>query len=262
MTDLLDSPQSPETLAIPDESLWVIRLRLAWTTFQKNWKLFRSNFIGLIGLGIILMFGLMAVLQPILLDGLKPLNTLGLFALTWPVIGFSVSIAISVLCWIGRKAGVAEKPVPTVPAWLSGVGALILVVIVGFTIANVWDSATFDTQVGTELNPPCVDRVVVEEVTDIATQMSTREAILYPTSTGFPPAVGETVTVCEQPAAPYGRHLLGTDPLGRDVPVTTDVRSQGCVPPREYHSAGHRIHCDLRGCGWPRISPDRSTRDS
>ena len=103
------------------------------------------------------------------------------------------------------------------PAWVSGLGALLVVVIVGFTIANVWDSATYDTQVGTELNPPCADRVVVEEVTDIATQMSTREAILYPTSTGFPPAVGETVTVCEQPAAPYGRHLLGTDPLGRDV---------------------------------------------
>ena len=105
----------------------MIRLRLAWTTFQEELEALPVKLSsGLIGLGIILMFGLMAVLQPILLDGLKPLNTLGLFALTWPVIGFSVSIAISVLYWIGRKAGVAEKPVPTVPAWLSGVGALIL----------------------------------------------------------------------------------------------------------------------------------------
>ena len=41
VTDLLGSEQRPETLEIPDESLWLIRLRLAWTTFKKNWVLFR-----------------------------------------------------------------------------------------------------------------------------------------------------------------------------------------------------------------------------
>ena len=72
MTDVLSPPPAPpEALELPAESLWRVRLRLAWETLQKNWALFRSNAIGLIGFGIILMFGLMAVMHPILLDGFE-----------------------------------------------------------------------------------------------------------------------------------------------------------------------------------------------
>lgn len=49
------------------EPLWRIRLRIGWKSFKENWLMFRSNTIGLIGLGIILFFGLLAIAHPILL---------------------------------------------------------------------------------------------------------------------------------------------------------------------------------------------------
>ena len=42
------------------------RLRLAWNSFKKNWKLFAENKIGLVGLTIIGIFGVMAFAHPIL----------------------------------------------------------------------------------------------------------------------------------------------------------------------------------------------------
>lgn len=50
------------------ESLWRIRLRSRWRVFRENWALFSENRIGLIGLGIILFYALMAVLHPILME--------------------------------------------------------------------------------------------------------------------------------------------------------------------------------------------------
>ncbi|HZU87014.1 MAG TPA: ABC transporter permease [Anaerolineaceae bacterium] len=50
------------------EPLWRIRLRAAWKSFAANWSLFAQNKIGLIGLAIILLFGLMAILHPILMN--------------------------------------------------------------------------------------------------------------------------------------------------------------------------------------------------
>lgn len=46
---------------------WQIRLQLAWRSFAANWKLFKENPIGLIGLSIVLIFGLMALAHPILM---------------------------------------------------------------------------------------------------------------------------------------------------------------------------------------------------
>ncbi len=48
-------------------SLWRIRLKLAWKSFKRGWNMFRENPIGLIGLAVILFFGLMAILHPILM---------------------------------------------------------------------------------------------------------------------------------------------------------------------------------------------------
>jgi len=218
VTDALSPPPAPpEASELPAESLWRVRLRLAWETLQKNWALFRSNAIGLIGFGIILMFGLMAVMHPILLDGFGPINVSGLFLLAWAAVALVILVDLRMLYWAGRRFGFTDEEAPTVPWWVSAIFAVAIVILVGLTLADVWDSATYDTQVGTELNPPCLNRVVVAEVTDPLTQMSQREAILYPDSTGAPRALGESIKVCEQPAAPYGRHLLGTDPLGRDV---------------------------------------------
>jgi peptide/nickel transport system permease protein len=47
--------------------LWQMRLRLAWKSLRSNWALFRENPIGLVGLVIIIFFGILAFLQPILI---------------------------------------------------------------------------------------------------------------------------------------------------------------------------------------------------
>lgn len=50
-----------------EEPLWRIRLRLFRRSSSNNWRLFRRNRIGMIGLGIIVIFALMAILQPLLI---------------------------------------------------------------------------------------------------------------------------------------------------------------------------------------------------
>lgn len=50
------------------EPLWRIRLRLFRRSFAKNWGLFKESKMGLVGLAIIIIFGLMAIASPILLS--------------------------------------------------------------------------------------------------------------------------------------------------------------------------------------------------
>ena len=88
--------------------LWKIRLKLAWRSFKSSWATFAESPIGLIGLGVIIFFGLFALAHPILMH-------------------------------------------------------------------TVWDSATYDPQMGYDME------------------------------------------IAFHPAAPSARHLLGTDPLGRDI---------------------------------------------
>lgn len=47
--------------------LWKIRLQLTWREFKQNVALFAENKIGLLGVGIIVLFALMAVAHPILI---------------------------------------------------------------------------------------------------------------------------------------------------------------------------------------------------
>lgn len=51
--------------AVP-ESLWRVRARLLWQSVRSNWALFAENKIGLLGLGIIIVFALMVIAHPIL----------------------------------------------------------------------------------------------------------------------------------------------------------------------------------------------------
>lgn len=53
--------------AILETPLWKIRLQLAWKGFKQNMALFAENRIGLLGLGIIIFFALMALSYPILM---------------------------------------------------------------------------------------------------------------------------------------------------------------------------------------------------
>lgn len=88
--------------------LWKIRLKLAWRATKTSWATFAESPIGLIGLGVIIFFGLFALAHPILMH-------------------------------------------------------------------TVWDSSTYDPQMGYDME------------------------------------------IAFHPANPSARHLLGTDPLGRDI---------------------------------------------
>lgn len=48
--------------------MWRVRLRLMRRAFRKNWGLFRENTMGMVGLGMIVLFALMAISHPILMS--------------------------------------------------------------------------------------------------------------------------------------------------------------------------------------------------
>ncbi|HEY47883.1 MAG: ABC transporter permease [Anaerolineae bacterium SM23_ 63] len=68
------------------EPMWRIRSRLIWRSFIENWKLFMEYPIGMIGLGIIIIFGLMALAHPILMKYVWEPRVYD------PVIGYDISI--------------------------------------------------------------------------------------------------------------------------------------------------------------------------
>jgi peptide/nickel transport system permease protein len=137
-TELLDGERR--------EPLWRIRLRLAWKSLRTNWSLFAENKIGLLGVGIIAFFALLAIAHPILMN-------------------------------------------------------------------TAWDPKIYDPVIG--YDEILIEKTVVEEVTDPATQIQVSIAKLD--YFHLNPEVGDTITILEQPAPPSLKHLLGTDPLGRDV---------------------------------------------
>lgn len=67
--------------------LWRVRLRLFWRGLKNSWALFSENPIGLIGLSMIVFFGLLALAHPILL------NTVWPPVIYDPVNGFDIEIA-------------------------------------------------------------------------------------------------------------------------------------------------------------------------
>lgn len=66
----IDEPIKTEDLV--GEPLWKIRLRLFRRSFAKNWGLFKESKMGIIGLIIIIIFGLMAIVHPILMSTVWP----------------------------------------------------------------------------------------------------------------------------------------------------------------------------------------------
>ena len=69
------------------EPLWRIRLKMFARGFKKNWALFAESPIGLIGLGVVVFFGLIALAQPILI------NTVWEPKVYDPINGFDIEIA-------------------------------------------------------------------------------------------------------------------------------------------------------------------------
>ena len=72
-----------DVLAIP---VWRIRLKLFWRSLRNNAALFAENPIGLIGIGIIVFFALMALAHPILISTVWSKNVYD------PVVGFDLEI--------------------------------------------------------------------------------------------------------------------------------------------------------------------------
>lgn len=101
------------------------------------------------------------------------------------------------------------------------IGVIGLVIIAIFALmgllhpvlmATVWDPAIYDPIRG--YDAPVKDFAVVEEVQDPDSEMDLMTARLM--HNPFV-QVGDTVSIPQQPAAPSRTHLLGTDPLGRDI---------------------------------------------
>ena len=59
--------EEEERRKLREMPLWRVRLYLTWREIRNNWKLFSENKIGLVGLGIIIFFALMAIAHPILM---------------------------------------------------------------------------------------------------------------------------------------------------------------------------------------------------
>lgn len=100
---------------------------------------------------------------------------------------------------------------------LLGLAIIVVFAIMGlvhpFLMGSVWEPAIYDPVIG--YDAPSVELEVVpnDEFTDPTTQIPLNQALL-----DRPLAdVGDVVTISQQPARPNSTHLLGTDPLGRDV---------------------------------------------
>jgi peptide/nickel transport system permease protein len=79
-------------------------------------------------------------------------------------------------------------------------------------MSTIWEKRIYDPKGG--YDAPIERFTVVDEVTDPLTQIELNEARVK--TTPFV-EVGDEVAIPVQPASPSARHLLGTDPLGRDI---------------------------------------------
>jgi peptide/nickel transport system permease protein len=103
-------------------------------------------------------------------------------------------------------------------SWTGRIGLVIIGIFALAALAHpvlmstIWEPRIYDPVTGHDA--PTRQLVVVEEVTDPRTQIELQRARL---SGNFDAEVGDVVTQLLQPAPPSRTHLLGTDPLGRDV---------------------------------------------
>jgi peptide/nickel transport system permease protein len=105
----------------------------------------------------------------------------------------------------------AENKIGLVGLVIIGIFALMAVAH-PILMATLWERRIYDPQIGYDAQVKVF--TVVEEATDPETQIELNEARVK--SDPFV-QVGDEIRIPDQPARPSARHLLGTDPLGRDV---------------------------------------------
>jgi peptide/nickel transport system permease protein len=136
--------------AVPNRvSGWRAKLGRAWRGFRSNWALFTESKIGLLGLGIITFFALVALSYP-LMRSIGPWQDDTIYH---PITGYEA----------------VQEDFEIVPTG--------------------------------------------EEVIDPTSQMDAATAQLF----CFGAVPGDICTIPRQPASPGPGHILGTDPLGRDI---------------------------------------------
>jgi len=87
VTERIDlEPEQTGGGPLVQEPLWRIRLRLSRKAFARNWRIFVSNKIGLVGLGVIVVFAVMGLLHPLLM------STVWEPAIYDPVIGYDAPV--------------------------------------------------------------------------------------------------------------------------------------------------------------------------
>lgn len=124
-------------IAVP---LWRVRMRLLWRSIKTNAALFAENPIGLIGLGIIVLFGLLALLHPVLMDTVWNQN------IYHPVVGYDARIPFhpappSPTHWLGTdplgRDVLSQLMWSTRTAFILGIVAALVTVVIATTVGAV-----------------------------------------------------------------------------------------------------------------------------
>lgn len=210
--EALEAARLSQEAIAKDLSLWRIRLALLRRAFNRNWALFKASRIGLVGIAVIGIFALMAILQPILVQGLTPFTAVVVVLLIISAFFFARSQVAKRFESNGARIG----------ANVVGVLAGLSIGWLFFVLNGAWIPGIYDPVVG--YDAPVISRTVVDEVVDPATEISFREALLTEPLV----QLGDVLDIPAQPAPPsicaftdrpdpcYS-HYLGTDPLGRDI---------------------------------------------
>ena len=97
-------------LSVTQLPMWRIRLGLTWKSFLSSWRLFKENPVGLVGIGLILFFGFLAMLHPILMATVWPRSVYD------PVIGYDKDIIVhpSPPTWVSNASTeiISIRPLP------------------------------------------------------------------------------------------------------------------------------------------------------